>query len=246
MDLDGDGRQDWVIGADQEMAGPGYARVLSAGSGNEIFTLHGDVVGDEFGASVSGAGIPGPSNTPGSASLNNLVPGLAVGARRYSGPAGSQTGAARLYYAACPGIVSYCTAGTSASGCQAVLGVFGTAPSASSASNFYVYAGNVEGAKDGLFFFGWNGRKAAQWGNGTSYQCVVPPVKRGGVIPKRGGHGTCTGYFQQDLNQLWFSTPAKNPGAGAVVQVQLWYRDPNSTSNQTTSFSDALELVVCP
>ena len=35
-------------------------------------------------------------------------------------------------------------------------------------------------------------------------------------------------------------------GAGAIVQAQLWYRDPVNTSNQTTSLSDALEFAVCP
>ena len=37
-----------------------------------------------------------------------------------------------------------------------------------------------------------------------------------------------------------------NPGAGAIVQAQLWYRDPVSTSNQTTSLSDAIEFCVSP
>jgi hypothetical protein len=30
------------------------------------------------------------------------------------------------------------------------------------------------------------------------------------------------------------------------VQAQLWYRDPQSTSNQTTSLSNAVEFEVCP
>jgi hypothetical protein len=30
------------------------------------------------------------------------------------------------------------------------------------------------------------------------------------------------------------------------VQAQLWYRDPDSTSNQTTSLSNALEFAVAP
>ena len=53
----------------------------------------------------------------------------------------------------------------------------------------------------------------------------------------------------QDLNALWCPTcpnPAKNPGAGAVVQAQLWYRDPLSSSNQTTSLSGAIEFLVEP
>ena len=38
------------------------------------------------------------------------------------------------------------------------------------------FASGVQGQKDGLFFFGTNGQQANPWGNGTSYQCVVPPV----------------------------------------------------------------------
>jgi hypothetical protein len=142
-------------------------------------------------------------------------------------------------------IVSYCTAGTSASGCQALLGASGT-PSATAATGFDLLAGTVEGAKDGLFFFGTNGRQANSWGNGTSFQCVVPPVKRAGVLAGVGTNGACDGTFAQDLNAHWSAFPQKNPGAGALVQAQLWYRDPQSTSNQTTSLSDALEFTVQP
>ena len=104
----------------------------------------------------------------------------------------------------------------------------------------------MEGAKDGLFFFGTNGRQANPWGNGTSYQCVVPPVKRAGVLAGGGANGGCEGGFSQDLNALWQAAPSKNPGAGAVVQAQLWYRDPQNTSNQTTSLSDAVEFTLAP
>jgi hypothetical protein len=144
--------------------------------------------------------------------------------------------------------VAYCTAGTSASGCQALLSATGTA-SATASSGFILTASTVEGQKDGLFFFGTNGQQANSWGNGTSYQCVVPPVVRAGTLSGTGTVGACDGSFAQDLNALWCSScpkPAKNPGAGAVVQAQLWYRDPLSTSNQTTSLSDAIELVVAP
>ena len=61
--------------------------------------------------------------------------------------------------------------------------------------------------------------------------------------------GLCDGSFALDLNALWCPTcpsPAKNPGPGATVQAQLWYRDPANTSNQTTSLSDAIEFVVGP
>ena len=144
--------------------------------------------------------------------------------------------------------VNYCTAGFSASGCQAIMGSNGSA-SATASSGFDLQASGVEGLKDGLFFFGTNGRQANSWGNGTSFQCVVPPVLRAPVMAGTGTLGACDGSFSLDLNALWCPAcpkPAKNPGAGALVRSQLWYRDPASTSNQTTSLSDAREFMVGP
>ena len=141
--------------------------------------------------------------------------------------------------------VAYCTAGTSSSGCLALLSASGTA-SASLPSGFELVATDVEGARDGLFYFGVNGRQAVPWGNGSSLQCVAPPVARGGVLASTGTSGACDGGFAQDLNTLWSSSPAMNPGAAATVQAQLWYRDPLNTSNSTTSLSDALEFSVMP
>ena len=46
---------------------------------------------------------------------------------------------------------------------------------------------------------------------------------------------------------LWTNQLAKNPGAAAVVQAQLWYRDPfNTANNQATSLSDSIEFVEGP
>jgi hypothetical protein len=141
--------------------------------------------------------------------------------------------------------VAYCTAGTSTNGCQALLSATGT-PSATAASGFDITASGVEGSKDGLLFFGANGRQANSWGNGTSYQCVVPPVSRAGLLSGTGTNGLCDGSFTQDLNARWTAKPAQNPGSGTTTQAQLWYRDPMNTSNQTTSLSDAIEFLVGP
>ena len=143
---------------------------------------------------------------------------------------------------------TYCTAGTSTSLCQADLSATGT-PSATATSGFTLTASTLEGDKDGLFFFASNGQQANSWGSGTSFQCVVPPVKRGGLLAGSGTPGLCDGSTAQDLNALWCPTcpkPLKNPGAGAVTQAQFWYRDPFNTSNQTTSLSDAIEFTVGP
>ena len=144
--------------------------------------------------------------------------------------------------------VNYCTAGVSASGCQALLSVSGV-PSASLPSGFTLQAAGAEGNKNGIFFFGLNGRQANAWGNGSSFQCVVPPVRRAGQLAGTGTNGACDGAFAQDLNALWCPVcpkPQKNPGAGTVTQAQLWYRDPLNTSNQTTSLSDAVQFAICP
>ena len=146
------------------------------------------------------------------------------------------------------GGLTYCTAGTSASGCTAAISSTGTA-SATAPSGFAVTAAGVEGLRNGLFLFGTNGQQANPWGNGTSYQCVVPPVTRAGAQAGSGTLGLCDGSFAQDLNALWCPSCPKsavNPGAGARVQAQLWYRDPESTSNQATSLSNGLEVEVCP
>ena len=142
---------------------------------------------------------------------------------------------------------SYCTAGTSASGCNATLSATGV-PSASAASGFTVDGTGGEGSKDGIFFYGLNGKQANSWGNGTSYQCVVPPVIRTPLVSGGGTAGVCDGDgFSRDMNSFWSTAvPSKVPSPGTQVHLQLWYRDPLNTSNQTTSLSDGLEFWVCP
>jgi hypothetical protein len=171
--------------------------------------------------------------------------GVSNGALPISGAGVGFSGLAGLQLVPAFGPVSYCSSGTSASGCNALISSTGAA-SATAATGFSLMASGVEGGKDGLFFFGTNGRQANPWGNGTSRQCVVPPVIRGGLLASTGTNGACDGAFGQDLNALWTAKPPKNPGAGAVVQAQLWYRDPLNTSNQTTSLSDAIEFQVGP
>jgi len=139
----------------------------------------------------------------------------------------------------------YCTAGTSASGCQAVLTGTGT-PSASAPTGFFLSAAGVESGKSGMFFFGTSGRQAAPWGTSSSFQCVAPPVRRAGLLWSGGGFGSCEGAMAQDMNAHWLEFPGKNPGAGALVQAQLWYRDPQNTSSETSSLSNAVEFTVAP
>lgn len=58
-DVDGDGFDDVIVGADQCCfpTGPGYAQVLSGFDGSTIHLFNGDSTSDRFGWSVSGAGF---------------------------------------------------------------------------------------------------------------------------------------------------------------------------------------------
>ena len=140
---------------------------------------------------------------------------------------------------------SYCTAGTTASGCRATVSASGT-PSASAASGFDVSVAGSEGQKDGVIYFGTSGAQAAPWGNGSSFQCVVPPVVRTGTQAGTGSPGACDGSFALDFNAWMAANPGKAPGSGSTVHLQAWFRDPGNTSNQSTSLSDALRFSVCP
>ena len=72
-------------------------------------------------------------------------------------------------------------------------------------------------------------------GNGTSFKCVVPPAYRARRLPATSTSNLCNATLGDNLNVQWQAKPHHNPGAEALVQIQLWYRDPHSTSNQNTA-----------
>ncbi len=146
-----------------------------------------------------------------------------------------------------PQPVAYCTAGTSSNGCVPVISGVGT-PSVAASSGFTIDVANVEGAKQGLIFYGINGRASAAWGSGgNSFFCVKAPTQRMGAQNSGGTAGACDGAMSQD----WLAYVAANPGslgapfnAGATVNVQAWYRDPAAV--KTTNLSGGLEFVTAP
>jgi hypothetical protein len=143
--------------------------------------------------------------------------------------------------------VPYCTAGRSASGCRAILTACGS-PSATAPSGFVLFARDVEGARPGLVHFGVSGRQAVPWG-ASGFQCVASPLMRTHVLAGTGTPGACDGSFALDLNAVWCPTcpaPHLNPGAGAVVQAQLWYRQPAGPDGHATNLSNAVEFSIVP
>jgi len=143
---------------------------------------------------------------------------------------------------------TYCTVGTSASGCNPTIGFSGT-PSASASSGFTLSASNVDTTRTGLFFYAITDLSfvPAQWGvGGTSYLCMKAPTQRMNA-QNSGGTTGCTGAYSQD----WNAFMAANPGAlgspraaGASFDAQLWMRDPPSP--KSTLLSNGLRFVLAP
>ncbi len=143
--------------------------------------------------------------------------------------------------------VNYCTAGLTSSFCQATMSSTGVAH-VGAPSGFVVTADFVEGAKQGILFYGVSGRANAVWAPGSgSFLCVKTPVQRMSTSNSGGNAGQCNGALSID----WSSYVAGNPGAlgnpfsaGAVINVQAWFRDPPAPG--TTNLSDGLEFTVQP
>ena len=143
--------------------------------------------------------------------------------------------------------VTYCTPGTTTTGCQAAMGTVGT-PSVSAASGFVLRAFNVEPNKQGLIFYGLSGRSSTPWAPGsTSFLCVKTPTQRLTPQSSGGTTGVCNGTFSID----WLAWLAANPGAlgapfssGVTVNAQAWFRDPPAP--KTTNLSNGVEFVTAP
>ena len=145
-------------------------------------------------------------------------------------------------------LATYCTAGTTTSGCRARMGSSGT-PSVTNAQSFVLLASMVEGNKNGVLFYGITGRNAAGWGaGGSSFLCVKAPTQRTPLQRSGGTAGLCDGSFTLDWNAYVVANPLKAINqaltVGSLVQGQAWFRDPGSVKN--TSLSDGLEWTVGP
>lgn len=158
-------------------------------------------------------------------------------------PAGATEGwIARL---GCGVVTPYCTAGTTTNGCAATLSASGI-PSASGAGAFQITAANVEGQKQGLFFYGLSGPTIAAWGT-SSFLCVKSPTQRLPSQGSGGAAGACNGQLSVNWNAYVAATPSTLGApfaAGDVVYLQAWFRDPPSA--KTTALSNALSVVLCP
>jgi hypothetical protein len=149
---------------------------------------------------------------------------------------------------------TYCTAGTTSSGCHPAMSGSGI-PSLSNLAPFTATVSAAEGNKNGVFFYSISGRNAAPWGNSTSLLCVKAPSQRmNPPLTTSGTNGACDGSMSID----WNAYVAANPGkainqaltAGSTVGMQAWMRDPAAgtgpVGSKGTNLSDALEFAVFP
>lgn len=144
--------------------------------------------------------------------------------------------------------VTYCTSGSSASGCSLVIASAGL-PIASASGGFTLACSNVDAHRSGIFFYGVSNPAfvSTPWGaGGTSYLCVQSPTQRMPVMESGGASG-CSGAFAHDWSAFLFSTPTAlgSPRTiGASFDAQLWMRDPPSP--KTSILSNALRFRCCP
>ncbi len=137
---------------------------------------------------------------------------------------------------------SYCTASTtSIPGCQASIGADG-APSLSNPSSFTITSGSVPGGNLGICFFGNSGAASIPFGTLGGQICVKPPVFRSSVKSSGATQGACNGAFTFTLQDLIDAAPIVV--AGAVINVEIWARDPANPDGFL--LSNGLELTVCP
>jgi hypothetical protein len=142
--------------------------------------------------------------------------------------------------------VNYCTAGTTTNACTATISASAN-PDVAHSGACTISVASVEGQKTGLIFYGFAQNNASWCTPGSSFLCVKSPTQRTPSQNSNGTVNTCDGSFSLDWNayQLGNPTALGNPWiAGAVADVQAWFRDPPAC--KTTNLSNAVEITYQP
>jgi len=208
-----------------------------------LVAIYADNDGDGFGGAYLGTGCPpmaGTSLIPGDCDDNNIY--IHPGALEVSD--GLDNDCDGVIDAG--GIYTYCTAGTTVSGCVPSISGQG-APSSSSPSGFDIVVDNVPAQRMGLIFYGQNAIPQPQpWGVGSaSYICIYYPVARTGAHNSGGTAGTCNGQLRVDFNAFMAANPLALGSPfhfGQVLHAQGWFRDPGAAKQ--TNLSNALTFTL--
>ncbi len=136
---------------------------------------------------------------------------------------------------------TYCTSKVSSNFCVPVMSASGAA-SLGNANGFVVAAAQLEDQKNGLMYFGTNGPNSAPFQDG--FLCVLAPLYRL-QVRNTGGAGVCQGTLSYTLADMQaHASGGSLVVAGAVLNLQTWFRDPSVPS--ATGLSNGLQVLVCP
>jgi hypothetical protein len=144
---------------------------------------------------------------------------------------------------------TYCTAKLNSLGCAPAIAFTGF-PSATAGNGFIVSATAVRNNKNGLLFYGVNGRSATPFQGGTL--CVQSQVRRTTFVNSGGTPAPtndCSGVYAIDMNTFATGGLGGSPlpaltVPGTVVDCQFWGRDPGFLPPNNTTLSNALEYTV--
>lgn len=142
---------------------------------------------------------------------------------------------------------TYCAAKFNSLGCPPAIGFSGAAR----VSNGYaltVSCTNVLNQKLGLLIHGLNGPQKILFQQ--AFLCVRGPFARS-IATSSGGNAApandCSGAWSLNLGTVLAASPIGfQVGAGSVLDLQWWGRDPGITPPNNTQLSNALQIVVAP
>lgn len=145
----------------------------------------------------------------------------------------------------CPAPFTYCVSKISSQFCLPAIRFTGAPKAPGSGGSFTIDADMILNAQSGLLFFGL-GQNQSPFQGGTL--CVAPPLQRtaiqssGGTSPPA---ADCSGTLSFDMQALIDSGSLPFLTAGATVDAQYWYRDPNDLAGFGVGLSDAVEFFIC-
>lgn len=224
-DVNGDGRADFLVGADQAAGGGnGYVRLFSGNGGGVIHTATGAGLDDRFGQSLDGLG-----DANGDAKRDYIVGAPANDTPFVAG------GEAVVFSTgnSCPTPSTYCPATPNSTGQPAVIGYTGSTSIA--ANNFALTSAQCPPGTFGIFLMGPN-QGSQPLGNGTL--CIGAPFYRIGSINQ-----SAQGTSSKPLDLTIFHDPIIIQ-PGAVFNFQLWFRNV-AGGGGLTNLTNALNVTLC-
>jgi hypothetical protein len=226
-DINGDGRAEVMVGADQfAFGGNGYVTVFNGNGGAVIHSFTGASTLGRLGDAIDGLG---DVNGDGKADF-------ALGAPNDS-TAFQQAGQLAVWSttgSGCAAPANYCTALANSTGVPASIGSTGSTNIA--ANDFVLTAAGCPANKLGLFLYGPN-QAQIPLGNGTL--CVGNPFHR---LPQLITTGAGTASYPLNYNNL---PVGGSISAGQTWNFTFWFRDP-AAGGGNTNLSNGRQVTFCP